>query len=759
MALDVKSVWAGALTDTSVRVVADTAPPTNGSLLVADNEAMTGAVTLGPVTATAQGILAFTVTGLDADTRYWYVVDAGGLNNSYKGTFRTHPGPAGEPLSYIFGAAGDAGLTGVGDDSHITTAVSNNPVFDTMRAQARAEEWVWFSHLGDLHYRNIATNDVTLFRAAYDDNHNFNLGFNPGARQGQFLRGQAVTYIWDDHDFGPNNSDRTSATNPAANSVYREVVPHYPLPGGATGIYQSWQVGRALYVALDCRSFRDPNSDPASPTKTMLGTGQKAWLEALLSSARAGGAEALVVQSSSRWIGGSDSWSSFTHERDEMVQLFGDTGWRGRMAMLLADEHALSFGSAPYNPYGRFPMYMFASMDSAYLTNSREIYDVGQTQGRQRYGTMRVTDNGHTIALTGTGWINGQAWKSYTTHVPVGTPVIALDYAGGHISPPFEPTEDDQNLRNSVTARRTDGGEALPVTLEEGPLSVQAPPDGVGIYDEAVTVDVATDEQLPSQAGWRVHLGTVDEARYPTVHVDLAANPDLGALLAAGQGGDRVTIANPPEGMPPDTIETIAEGGTELLGAYDWDITLNAAPGTPWRVGELPAGDEATAFPDQPNRADTTGSHLVAAVTDTATELQVHTPPDGTFDRAVWVPAGRPLNTNTSLEVDLTGWQGENATIVRETTPAPAPFPGGFSAKITPDGVSASGGMMSSLSAAGTAVPGESYTVSCWVYSPGGWSDLRASFHWYDAAGTFLITATGAAVAVPAGEWVRLQAT
>jgi hypothetical protein len=711
VAFDVKSVWAGALTSSSARVVADTAPPTNGSLLVADNEAMTGAVTVGPVTASAEGILSFTVTGLDADTRYWYVVDAGGLNTSYKGTFRTHPGPVGEPLSYIFGAAGDAGLTGVGDDSYITTAVSNNPVFDTMTAQSRAEEWAWFSHLGDLHYRNISTNTPASFRTAYDENFNFNLGFNPAARQGTFLRQQGITYIWDDHDFGGNDSNRTAASNPAANQVYRECVPHYPLAGGSTGIYQSWQVGRVLYVATDSRSFRDPNSDPQKPSKTLLGTGQKVWFENLLTTARDSGAEALVWQSSSRWIGGDDTWSSFLHEQDEMVQMFGDTGWLDRMAFMTADEHALSICSGPYNPYGHFPMFMFASMDSSYGTNSTAIYDVGQRQGRQQYGTMRVTDLGHTIALTGTGYVNGAVWKTYTKHVHVGTTVIALDYTAGDVSEPFEPTDDDQKVRNEFTAQRVDGGEATYSKLE-GPNNVNDPaddPDGIGVYDEALQLNVADDNQLADLAAWRVHLGTVDEDRYPTVRIDLAKNPDLADEMTSLYLGDRLTVANPPPWMAPDIIDLIAEGGTETVGhPNDWDVVLNASPGTPWKVA------------------------------------QVATP---------------QLLVQGSFETDLTGWTADNGSIARVASPGVPPFGGAWSVQITPNGTSGSGGVNGPLTAAGTVIPGEQYIASCWVYSPGGWSDIQACLDWYNAAGTFLSSGTGTGTAVPAGQWTLLSQT
>ncbi|MET9411267.1 alkaline phosphatase D family protein [Streptomyces sp. NPDC002935] len=704
MAFDVKSVWAGALTSTSVRVIADTAPATAGSLLVADNEAMTGPVTLGPISPTTEGILAFTVTGLTPNTRYWYVVDAGGLNVSYKGTFKTHPGLIGEPASYLFGAAGDAGLTGDGYDGYITSAVSNSPVFDTMTAQSRAEDWAWFSHLGDLHYRNITTNDVTLFRAAYDDNFNYNLGFNPGARQGTFLRGQAITYIWDDHDFGGNNSDRTVASRPAAQQVYRECVPSYPL-ADAAGIYQSWQVGRVLYVATDSRSFRDPNSNPVTPTKTMLGTAQKTWLENLLTTSSA---EALVWQSSSRWVGGTDTWQDFPYERAEMVQMFGDTGWLDRMLFMTADMHSVSISTGPNNPYGRFPMFMFAGMDAGAWATGTE-YDLGSIAGRRQYGTMRVQDNGHTIALTGTGYHDGTVLTSHTAYVHVGTPVFALDYAAGHVSEPLSPTDDDQGLRNEITAQRDDGGEYT-YAQTTGPNNTGDPAesaDAVGLYEEAVSVNVSDDDQLPDQASWRVHLGTVDEDRYPRVRIDLAKNPGLADEVTGLYVGDRVTIANPPAWMAPDVIDLIAEGGTETVGhPIDWDAEFNASPGSPWTVAQLPRP-----------------------------QAIVH----GTF------------------ETDLGGFTGEGgAAVARVAAPGLPPFDTSWSVRITPDGVTATGGAVGTLTATSTVIPGEQYLLTMWAYSATGMADVRPGVHWYDQAGTLLSSDGAAQPALPAGVWTLM---
>src|SRR5690606_42160967 len=58
----------------------------------------------------------------------------------------------------------------------------------------------------------------------------------------------------------------------------------------------------------------------------------------------------------------------------------------------------LSMSSGPNNPWGGFPLFMFASLDASYSEHPEGQYDIGQSPGRGRYGTLRVVDSGHTIA-------------------------------------------------------------------------------------------------------------------------------------------------------------------------------------------------------------------------------------------------------------------------------------------------------------------------------------------------------------------------
>lgn len=239
---------------------------------------------------------------------------------------------------------------------------------------------------------------------------------------------------------------------------------------------------------------------------------------------------------------------------------------------------------------------------------------------------------------------------------------LALDYtAPGEVPPPLEPAEDDQKLRNDVTITRA-GGSSGRAVLEDGPLSVQPPPDGVGPYDEAVTLSLYTDAQPQPIAEWRVHLGTWDEARYPTITVWLHAAPHLIDQVLGMDIGDRLQISNPPPWLPPGTIDQHMRGYTEVLGLYDWSLAMNCAPAGPWTVGvveDLVLG-----------RADTDGSQLAGAVSASATSWSV-----AVTDGPLWLTtATRPTEFPLSVtcggeEVTVTAISGATSpqtfTVVR----------------------------------------------------------------------------------------------
>lgn len=262
--------------------------------------------------------------------------------------------------------------------------------------------------------------------------------------------------------------------------------------------------------------------------------------------------------------------------------------------------------------------------------------------------------------------------------------VLALDYAAAHLAPPFEPTDDDDGLVNTVQATRRDGGEET-YQLLDGPLGAAHPPEGVGPYEESVTLDVARDEQLGEQASWRVHLGTTEGYRYPHVRVNLVGNPHLIDLVAERDTGDGLTVLNPPPWLPPEPVELMIEGYTETLNAYRWDVEFNASPGAPWIIGQALAeedGEPAEPGENQPNRTDTADTRLAVAVDENTTLFEVSTHQGPRWITSAEFPDELPFDIRCGGEVmrvqSITGTgRTQTFTVIRAMNTIRQPHPAG----------------------------------------------------------------------------------
>ncbi|MER5213707.1 hypothetical protein ABT063_24825 [Streptomyces sp. NPDC002838] len=312
------------------------------------------------------------------------------------------------------------------------------------------------------------------------------------------------------------------------------------------------------------------------------------------------------------------------------------------------------------------------------------------------------------------------------------TPALVLDYNAPGLAPPLKPTGDDDATENDVTVTRV-GGSSGRAFLEEGAMSVQAPPNGVGTgYDSSYPLNLHSDDQTEPHAYWRMHLGTYEGRRYPQVHVMVHQAPALADQILAVDVGDKIVIKNPPLWVAPGDIELIVQGYEETFNEFAWDITFNCTPGSPWNVAAV--ADPTLARVD----ANPGGSTLAAAATSSATELLVHTPSRGALTARPWITSTDRLSTNPDFEADLTGWGSSGATLARVPTPGPAPFSGAWSLEITPDGVSS---LAYAFSSPVTVVPGTTYRPYGWLRSNvAGAADLNVN--WYDGAGVYLSTST-----------------
>lgn len=253
---------------------------------------------------------------------------------------------------------------------------------------------------------------------------------------------------------------------------------------------------------------------------------------------------------------------------------------------------------------------------------------------------------------------------------------LELDYtAPGEVPPGLEPVDDDSAVRNDITVSRV-GGSSARAVLEEGPLSVQAPPDGVGRYDESLSLVLHSDPQAEPIAYWRLHLGTWDEARYPTVTVDLAAAPHLAQAAAAVQEGDRIIIRNLPAWLPPGTADLLVTAYAETITPVRWTITYTCIPAGPWNVATA-GGDTVTVredFEDTSYAVSITGG---GSLPWTRTSTQAHAGSwslrsgaitnNQTSDAVIGVPSGATSLSfwyRTSSETSGPGFEGDRLTVL-----------------------------------------------------------------------------------------------
>jgi hypothetical protein len=207
----------------------------------------------------------------------------------------------------------------------------------------------------------------------------------------------------------------------------------------------------------------------------------------------------------------------------------------------------------------------------------------------------------------------------YRTMASLGnqTPAFALDYQLDHLGGAPSPTQDDQLIKNDVTVTAQNSGSSSRQVLLDG--SALAANGMAGRYDTQLTINVATDSQLDSEAGWILHTSTVNEPRYPTLNVDLAntALIPLYYQVLEAEVGDRFTVANPPAWLPPGLIDQVVMGYTETLSRKALFESYNGRPASAFNV----------AYFDDPvfGRFDTAGSSLAAPATSTATTIEVAT--------------------------------------------------------------------------------------------------------------------------------------
>lgn len=281
------------------------------------------------------------LTGLEPDTRYFYRPLLDGKPDKYLAgigpfSFKTAPARP-QPFRVAFGSCARYGRDPrqriwegvIGAQPDLFFWLGDNVYVDSLNPRMFAEEY--------RRQRSVP-------------------GYQPLGRSVPQLA------IWDDHDYGLNDHDRTNPMKETALEQFRRywANPSYGLPA-TPGVFFTYRYGGVDFFFLDGRYHRDPNTDPDGPGKTMLGAGQRAWLERQL---EASDAPFKVLVSGSGWSrakgAGGDAWSSFLHERDALFRFIRDESITG-VVLISGDTHVAELNAIPLSDDGGYDLYDLTS--------------------------------------------------------------------------------------------------------------------------------------------------------------------------------------------------------------------------------------------------------------------------------------------------------------------------------------------------------------------------------------------------------------
>jgi hypothetical protein len=379
----VEWMWSGGMTSRQATVVARLTAGRRRARLLLEGPGG-GQLRSAAVTADADGIARLRAEGLAPATPYRYAVEVDGRPDRGRGRGRLVTFPEG-PASFTLAVASCA-RTG-----------SNGVVFDTIR---RLDPLLYLM-TGDLHYENIGSRDPDAFLDVYHR-------VLTAPAQAALYRAVPVDYVWDDHDYGPNDADAASPSRTAARRAYRQAVPHPPLPTGPDGaIYHAFTVGRVRVVVTDTRSERT--------AQTMLGAAQRGWL---LGELRRAGEHALVIWvNPDPWIDaarpGEDTWGGYAAERQMIADTIAGAAIRN-LVMVSGDAHMVAIDDGTNSGYataggGGFPVLHAAALDRRGKVKGGP-YSEGAYPGAGRFGLVQVDDRGSVVGVE----LSGRDWRGRT---------------------------------------------------------------------------------------------------------------------------------------------------------------------------------------------------------------------------------------------------------------------------------------------------------------------------------------------------------
>jgi alkaline phosphatase D len=297
-------------------------------------------------------IARFTISGLDFGTRYEYEVYLNDqkLNFNYPLQFQTqqHWRWRTDPPDFKFAIGSCAYINDPPFDRPGKPYGSGYEVFSAI-ADQNPDFMIW---LGDNYYfrePDWLTETAMRYRVAQ----------NRSLPELQRLLSSTHHYAtWDDHDFGPNDSDGTFRGKDWALKIFQDYWANNTYGhDGIKGVFGRFEWADAEFFLLDDRYHRTPNRG-AGEKREMFGAAQMRWLrESLRSSA----APFKIIVGGNQMLNPltpKESWSEFPEEQKRFFEFLRDEKIEG-VVFLSGDRHYSEL--LKRTDLGTYPLYDFTS--------------------------------------------------------------------------------------------------------------------------------------------------------------------------------------------------------------------------------------------------------------------------------------------------------------------------------------------------------------------------------------------------------------
>lgn len=142
----------------------------------------------------------------------------------------------------------------------------------------------------------------------------------------ELLHGCSLYGIWDDHDFGKNDTNGLLPGKERSRQAFLEYHANPSYGDGSAGVYTKFRRGPVEVFLLDARYFAGLEPSPFDNQKpTLLGATQWSWLRDEL---KASSAPFKILAAGMIWNGAvrpnkPDHWETYSHERDALFRFIG----------------------------------------------------------------------------------------------------------------------------------------------------------------------------------------------------------------------------------------------------------------------------------------------------------------------------------------------------------------------------------------------------------------------------------------------------